>query len=117
MIPSVKDDGLTILEEKDHATGRRLQEIEYKEATTLDLFNRDPLRGPYGTKANPSMVPSEYDSRLVGCPGGCTPVSALCRWTDRSVATLETRGFACCGRPASGRNGAFRSPSTRSFCP
>merc|ERR1711871_1381476 len=69
----VKDDGLTILEEKDHATGRRLQEIEYQEATGLDLFNRDPLRGPYGTKANPCMVPSEYDSRLVGCPGGCTP--------------------------------------------
>ena len=49
---------------KDTAVGVQLEEDSSK-----PLFGPDFLSGPFGTPANPTMVPSFCDSRLVGCTG------------------------------------------------
>ena len=38
------------------------------------LLHRDPIiRRHFGSKAEPIIVPSDEDERIVGCPGYCIP--------------------------------------------
>ena len=51
------------------STGKTWEEVTLK-AKNKVRFNREPLRGPFGTLSNPVKVESGYESRVVGCLGG-----------------------------------------------
>lgn len=64
--PSPADEIPSIL---DQATGLERAEIEHP-----DLFkHNEVLRGAFGTKENPVMIQSNFDSRIVGCTGRAAP--------------------------------------------
>jgi hypothetical protein len=53
----------------------------------------DILTGPFGTPENPVLVPSAFDSRIVGCMGGPGPLSHNILWhlvkKDKPLVCLE----------------------------
>ncbi|KAG6555352.1 hypothetical protein Mapa_002578 [Marchantia paleacea] len=51
------------------ATGMELEELE-AQRKGLKRFDLDAPRGPFGTKADPALVESVFDERIVGCSGG-----------------------------------------------
>lgn len=53
----------------EQATGLERAEIEHP-----DLFkHNEVLRGQFGTKENPVMIESNFESRIVGCTGRAAP--------------------------------------------
>lgn len=93
LIPEVKpgpsDEIPSIL---DQATGLERAEIEHP-----DLFkHNEVLRGAFGTKENPVMIQSNFDSRIVGCTGRAAP-------NDHDIVWLNVKKgaqFVCriCGQ-------------------
>ena len=70
-----------IPQDKDQATGLRKEELE-EELKGNIRFNRNALFvEKFGTKADPTLIPSMNSSRVVGCSGGCTEVSRFERTT------------------------------------
>jgi cytochrome c oxidase subunit 5b len=52
----------------EFATGKELKELQAEEAGNI-LFSKDPIRGAFGTKENPAVIPSGHHERIVGCVG------------------------------------------------
>eukprot|EP00013_Stygamoeba_regulata_P022671 CAMPEP_0177659520 /NCGR_PEP_ID=MMETSP0447-20121125/17490_1 /TAXON_ID=0 /ORGANISM="Stygamoeba regulata, Strain BSH-02190019" /LENGTH=132 /DNA_ID=CAMNT_0019164403 /DNA_START=38 /DNA_END=436 /DNA_ORIENTATION=- len=52
-----------------HAVGDEKIELEAEKAGK-DQFGPSVLRGPFGTKQAPVVVPTVYEERIVGCVGG-----------------------------------------------
>ena len=62
--------------------GRRGEEVEDFQVGA-ERFNRYTLFvETMGTKENPTLIPSAEPARIVGCAGGCAPVSVqrTCMW-------------------------------------
>ncbi|XP_063984350.1 cytochrome c oxidase subunit 5B, mitochondrial-like [Diachasmimorpha longicaudata] len=51
----------------DLATGLEKQELLARQAGNDDPFMMKPLKRGVGTKAQPNLVPSAFNSRLIGC--------------------------------------------------
>lgn len=72
----------------DQATGLERAEIDHP-----DLFkHNEVLRGEFGTKENPVMIQSNYDSRIVGCTGKASPDDHDIVWLN-----VEKGEQAVCG--------------------
>lgn len=55
----------TVPDSFEQSTGLERAEIEIP-----DLFkHNEPINGPFGTEADPCLVESVFDSRIVGCTG------------------------------------------------
>jgi len=57
----------TIPTEEEQATGLERREFEAMVAGNMDPFNLNVKKGPAGTKESPTVVPSSFDQRIVGC--------------------------------------------------
>eukprot|EP00794_Sanderia_malayensis_P004901 gene4901-5548_t len=57
----------TIPTEEEQATGLERREYEAMLAGDMDPFNLNVKKGPPGTRENPTIVPSSFDQRIVGC--------------------------------------------------
>jgi len=51
----------------DHATGLEKRELDAIAAGNLDPFGMLPLKRGPGTKAEPNLVPSMLEKRMIGC--------------------------------------------------
>ncbi|XP_048001001.1 cytochrome c oxidase subunit 5B, mitochondrial-like [Cydia strobilella] len=51
----------------EHATGLEKKELLAIQSGDDDPFNMKVLKKAAGTKANPTLVPSCFDARIVGC--------------------------------------------------
>mmetsp|Transcript_9158 Transcript_9158/g.13752 ORF Transcript_9158/g.13752 Transcript_9158/m.13752 type:complete len:128 (-) Transcript_9158:164-547(-) len=56
-------------EDLEHTTGLERAELE-AELRGETLFDRNGLKGPFGTRAKPVVVPSTTNFRPVACTGG-----------------------------------------------
>jgi cytochrome c oxidase subunit 5b len=63
--PAPRDD--TIPSDLEQATGLEKKEIDALMAGIEDPFNMGLNTGPWGTKDKPTLVPSMFEERLVGC--------------------------------------------------
>lgn len=63
-----------------------------RELNAIKAGNEDPFGmagvkiGPFGTKENPRLIPSHFESRIVGCYSKCADVRPLvyvCVWETR----------------------------------
>lgn len=57
----------TIPGDQGHATGQEQKELDAILAGNPDPFNLNVTKGVAGTKDNPTVVPSMYGERIVGC--------------------------------------------------
>ncbi|XP_065062527.1 cytochrome c oxidase subunit 5B, mitochondrial-like [Rhopilema esculentum] len=57
----------TIPTEEEQATGLERREFEAMVAGNMDPFNLNVKKGPPGTRELPTVVPSSFDQRIVGC--------------------------------------------------
>ncbi|CEO98426.1 C2H2-type domain-containing protein [Plasmodiophora brassicae] len=64
----VNDEKYPIPANIEQATGRELLELQ-AEAQGAQAFDREPARGPFGTKEAPALIPSGKHARIVGCVG------------------------------------------------
>jgi hypothetical protein len=73
-------------------TGLEREEWEYLKRGRPYRLD-DVLTGPFGTPENPVLVPSVFDSRIVGCMGGPGPLSHEILWhlvkKDKPLVCLE----------------------------
>lgn len=51
----------------EHATGMERKELLAMQAGNDDPFNMKVLKKNAGTRDNPTLVPSCFDARIVGC--------------------------------------------------
>lgn len=58
-----------VADDAEQLTGRVFAELQFERETGLDMFDRAPLFGAFGTMENPVMVPSTMETRVVGCLG------------------------------------------------
>jgi len=74
--------------------------LERAEILEPELFaHNDVLQGPFGTKEEPCLVESVYDSRIVGCTGDIAPDDHDIFWMEvkngeQTVCPLCTQVFA-----------------------
>mmetsp|Transcript_28342 Transcript_28342/g.43921 ORF Transcript_28342/g.43921 Transcript_28342/m.43921 type:complete len:147 (-) Transcript_28342:139-579(-) len=70
---------------------------QLEEDASKPLFGPESLSGHFGTPANPALVPSFCDSRLVGCTGGAGPLEHDVLWhyvnEDKPTVCLECGQF------------------------
>lgn len=55
----------------EHATGLEKRELLAKAAGNADPFDMHILKRAEGTKDKPTLIPSAFDARIVGC---------VCKW-------------------------------------
>lgn len=51
----------------EHATGMERKELMAMQAGNDDPFNMKVIKKSAGTRDNPTLVPSCFDARIVGC--------------------------------------------------
>lgn len=51
----------------EHATGLEKRELLAKAAGNVDPFDMHILKRAEGTKDKPTLIPSAFDARIVGC--------------------------------------------------
>ncbi|XP_052744206.1 cytochrome c oxidase subunit 5B, mitochondrial isoform X2 [Bicyclus anynana] len=62
----------------EHATGLERRELMALESGNDDPFNMKVLKKADGTRNNPTLVPSCFDARIVGCI--CEEHSTVINW-------------------------------------
>lgn len=64
----------------EHATGLERKELLAMQAGNDDPFNMKILKKAAGTRDNPTLVPSCFDARIVGC---------ICKWLVQSFSMKQ----------------------------
>lgn len=82
----------TIPTDMEQSTGLERRELEAMLAGDADPFNLSLNRGPPGTRDNPTLVPSMFDERIVGCV--CEEDSTSITWMVLKKGEL---GRCTCG--------------------
>lgn len=87
----------------EQATGLELRELNAIKAGDEDPFGMAGVKvGPFGTKENPRIVPSHFESRIVGCYSECRSLAihVTCKMSLLSRrpnwATLQVCAVAIC---------------------
>ena len=57
---------------------RYMYMISFRNHPFQDPFNMGVNKGPWGTKAKPTVVPSVFEERLVGCVCECDMCLFVC---------------------------------------
>jgi len=80
--------GVPVKSSKEFATGMEKFELEYGK------LDQAVLKGDFGTAKNPVVVPSVFDSRIVGCVGGSGYEHELL-WHEIKAGSKPTVCFEC----------------------
>lgn len=73
----------------EHATGMERKELLAMQAGNDDPFNMKVLKKAAGTRDNPTLVPSCFDARIVGC---------ICKYTVLVAVHFDIGCFKICFR-------------------
>eukprot|EP00056_Hartaetosiga_gracilis_P014199 m.239941 g.239941 ORF g.239941 m.239941 type:complete len:149 (+) comp14302_c0_seq1:202-648(+) len=88
--PKTKAEGVTgrIPDNYEQATGLEREELLAMAQGNDDPFGLEGIKwGPAGTKAAPRMIPSHFDSRIVGC--NCDPESEIIKYFNVNTGDAQ----------------------------